>query len=665
MSDEQVRSAPTESDLQRLAQCAREPIRTPGSIQPHGFFLGVDPETLHVVAASENCARLLADRRSPLGRSLSDVTGEQFMMELRAALTDPDTANPLTLDHSAGVFDVIVHMSGGIVLVELERQLPLSATQTASAIYAVSHRLAGIADAQRLRSETVRELRAVTGFDRVMIYRFHSDDHGEVAAEDCADDMEPYEGLHFPSSDIPAQARALYVTKLSRAIVGTSAETSAILTLSGEFEPAALDLGDAELRSVSPHHLQFMRNMGQESTVSFSMVTDGVLTGMITCAHRTVRRLPFIQRRGIEVLANQVALQLGALEQVARLRRQVETRHVRAEVITQATTSDDIAGTLVRGAVTVREIIPCDGVAARVNGRTRVVGAAPPTAQFEALYDHLLSGEGGGILCTEALKLDHPALAVRAPSVTGVLMVPVGGAGDFVAFFRDEVLQSVNWLGDQTSANRITPLSPRTSFSAWTDSVAGTAPSWGGLETEAVDLARDLESTLLRKVERELAHLALHDSLTGLPNRRGMLDRIGSLLGESTPPRAVTLLFIDLDGFKEVNDTYGHDVGDALLSTVAERILTETRATDIVARLGGDEFVVVCGETDEADAEHVARRILDAIGKPALLEDAVVNVTASVGIAVADSSIAPGDLIRLADEAMYRAKSSGKNRLSA
>lgn len=665
MTDQRVNLTLTDSEIRRLEDCAREPIRTPGSIQPHGALLGVDPDTLRIMLASDNGSEVLGSDVPLLGRRLSEIAGVEFESALTSMLEDRHAANPLTMRTDAGVFDAIVHPAAGLVIVELEPRLRLPLQQLASALYAISHRLSGIADIAALQAETARELRALTGFDRVMVYRFHADDHGEVVAEDRAEDMEPYEGLHFPASDIPAQARRLYITKLSRAIVGTSGAASTVLSVGGEYEPAALDLSAAELRSVSPHHLEFMRNMGQESTVSFSMVTDGVLTGMITCAHRSTHRLPFIQRRGIEVLANQVALQLRALEQVARLSRQVQLRTTRADLLAEVGATDDIAGTLVRGRVTVRDLISCDGAAVRVNARTRVVGATPPTAELEALHALLESRTTGPLLASDALGFEHPHIAEQAPSVTGVLMVPLGGAGDYLAFFRNEVLLNVDWLGDQTSANRLTPLSPRTSFSSWTDSVSGTAPSWGDLVEEAADLARDLESALLRRVESELAHLAMHDPLTGLSNRRGMLDRLEYALKDDSPAWTLTVLFIDLDGFKSVNDSYGHDVGDSLISLIGERIVSVTRAGDTVARLGGDEFVVLCSNLDDEGAAHVAGRVIETIAQPAAIDGAVVTVTASVGIAVTDRPIEASELLRNADEAMYRAKMSGKNRLSA
>nr|WP_315267178.1 diguanylate cyclase [Microbacterium lemovicicum] len=665
MTDQRVHLTLSDSEIRRLEDCAREPIRTPGSIQAHGALLAVEPASHRIVALSENCADLLGLAGPLLGQPLSTAVDAELEQSLQAMLEDPRAANPITFATDAGLFDAIVQPSSGLILIELEprRQLPLQ--QLASGLYAISHRLAAIDDVDRLLKETARELRALTGFDRVMVYRFHPDDHGEVVAEARAEDMEPFEGLHFPASDIPAQARRLYITKLSRAIVGTTGASSPIITVGGEYAPSALDLSPAELRSVSPHHLEFMRNMGQESTVSFSMVTDGVLTGMITCAHRTRHQLPFIQRRGIEVLANQVALQVRALEQVRRLDRQVELRRTRAQLLAQIAATDDIAGTLVRGEVSVRDLISCDGVAVRVNGRTRVVGDTPPTAELEGLRARLDASKEYSFISTDALHLDRPYFAEVAPSVTGVLMVPLGGAGDYIAFFRNEVLLDIDWLGDQTNANRLTPLSPRMSFSAWTDSVAGTAPAWGELAGEAIDLARDLEGALLRRVESELAHLAMYDPLTGLSNRRGMLDRLELALRDDAPSWILTLLFIDLDGFKSVNDTFGHDVGDALISLIGERIVSVVRAQDTVARLGGDEFVILCQHMDREAAEHVAGRIIEAIAEPAAIDGSVVTVTASVGIAVTDRPIEAAELLRHADEAMYRAKVSGKNRVSA
>ena len=651
--------ASTDDEAHRLAECAAEPIRTPGAIQPHGALVGVDSDSLTVQIVSENAAPMLGLDAPLLGRVLGDVTGTAFADDVRRFVSHPEsTANPLSLAMNAGSFDVIVHRVGDIVVLELEPVRPRALQQMTSALYALIQRLAQTVDVQDLRDETARGLRDLTGFDRVLIYRFHPDEHGEVVAEDRALDMEPYIGLHFPASDIPAQARELYLTKLSRAIVGTSDESIDLLAIDGSATAATFDLSHAELRSVSPHHLQFMRNMGQNSTLSFSMVREGRLIGMITCAHRTPLQVPFIVRRGIEVLASQLALQLSALDQVRQLQRQAETRHTRRLLLTQIEVADEIAGSLVRGEVTALDVIEADGVAVCIDGRTRTAGAAPPTAELEALVEHAGVGVDGGLFVTESLAIEHPTLAEMAPSATGVLIVPVGGAGDFLAFFRDEVLREIDWLGDQTPANRQTRLSPRNSFSAWTASVTRTATPWNEMVEEAVELGRDLESTLLRRAESQLAQLAMRDSLTGLPNRRGLLHEIESVFNRPESGE-ISLLFIDLDRFKQVNDDYGHDVGDSVIAAVSQRIDAHTRTTDVVARLGGDEFVVLCDGTAADTATEVARRVRAAIGEPLVLPLATLHISASVGTATTRRDGSPDGLLRAADEAMYRAKQNG------
>ena len=167
------------------------------------------------------------------------------------------------------------------------------------------------------------------------------------------------------------------------------------------------------------------------------------------------------------------------------------------------------------------------------------------------------------------------------------------------------------------------------------------------------------DSTSRRNTERLLLHAALHDSLTNLPNRRLLRDRLDTALARAARTEStVAVLFLDLDGFKEVNDTYGHDVGDDVLVGVAGAIQGVLRSCDTVARLGGDEFVVICEDVDEKhDVTRLAERLIDGIQKPLTVHGHAVSVRTSIGIAVAGSRTESGDeLIRAADLAMLRAK---------
>ena len=200
--------------------------------------------------------------------------------------------------------------------------------------------------------------------------------------------------------------------------------------------------------------------------------------------------------------------------------------------------------------------------------------AAPCTRSASCLPpDRLLAALGElepGRLVWEALPLEHPELAVEMPGVAGLLIVPLGGDGDTLVFVRGEVSRSIDWLGDQRAENRDHPLSPRRSFSAWRESVTGRSLPWGEHAQDALDLGEEIRSAMTARTQAELAELALRDPLTGLHNRRFLDDRLEELL--QAPDRPVALVFLDLDDFKVVNDTYGHEMGDAVLAAIGKRL---------------------------------------------------------------------------------------------
>jgi len=640
------------TEQSRLEACSAEPIRTPGTIQPHGALLGINRETRLIVVVSENSEEFLGvGPERVLGRTIEEFVGEAAVPSLRNAVTG---ANPVRVEVNGQALDAIVHRTPGpITFVEVEPHTADGAWEGASAVYAASQRLAEIDDTGELLANVTTEVAALTGFDRIMVYDFHPDGHGEVVAETRVDGMEPYLGLHFPASDIPVQARDLYLTKLSRAIVSTSAPNVALVTLPS-VDALELDLSTAELRSVSPFHLQFMRNMGQASTVSLSLVHRGRLIGMITCAHNTERRLPFFLRRSLEMLARQVALQLGTARERVNLERELHTRELRTALLGKFVASDDLAVALLDGEITAMHLVPADAAAVRLDGAVSRTTGAPSLTGMEALR----RAAGRETLQTSALATSHPELARLLPGTAGVLFVPLSPDGDYLAFFRREVLQSVNWLGDLAEQNRATVLSPRVSFSAWTQSVSGTSLPWGGAVGDASNLAHDIESALVRRTESRLATLALHDPLTGLANRRFLMEELAHVM---TVGGDTSLLFLDLDDFKAINDTHGHEAGDDVIVEVARRLVEQTRAEDRVARLGGDEFVILCAGTVAADAEAMADRIVAAMRAPF----GPHAVTASIGVVTVREGSSPADILQLADAAMYRAKQAGRDRFSS
>lgn len=634
--------SPAPSELKRLEQCVREPIRTPGRIQSHGILFAWNKFTGRIDVVSENAASWLGHPIEALGSP-----------SLEWSVTSGAHSDPIRVDVDGAAYDAIVHQVGDRVVVELESHADREAFPSTSVMGTI-RTLADAESVDELRQLAVDELRAITGYDRVVIYRFFPDGHGEVAAEAAAEGMESYRGLHFPASDIPQQARSLYITKLSRMIANTDDAGLGLLSLDEGGEP--LDLSGAELRAVSPHHIEFMRNMGQQSTVSLSLVHDGRLIGMVTCAHRTPRRLPVLLRRALEVLASQLTLQLVALESIARLRRELDAREQRRILLTPVAGSFEPLDALLTGPGSLLELVQADGAIVRLGDISKSIGFTPDVDRSQ-----LLDAVGIEPFATDALPATHPGLALLLPGVGGLLVQPIGLHGVAI-FLRREVTQVINWLGDQSDANRDSELSPRRSFAAWSESVSGTSLPWGEIVEEAQVFARELVETLERRDEARLAELALIDPLTGLKNRRSLLDRLEKAVAEE---ETGCLMFLDLDRFKSVNDRFGHETGDVVLRSVADRLTAISRTTDTVSRLGGDEFVVLCIGVTARAAESVAQRMVEEVGHPVQIgEGRELVVTVSCGVVPLDTSRSPDVLLDAADAAMYRAKNSGRNRAS-
>lgn len=630
----------------RLAECVREAIRTPGRIQSHGVLLGVEPQSLMITLASDNAPGLL-------GRSIADLGSDA----LATAVARGVVADPIRLDLDGTPREAVLHRLGELIVVELEPAVS-SLDYARTSVVGAIQRLARLSDDDDLRQAAADEIRAITGFDHVLVYRFHDDDHGEVVAEARADDVEPYLGLHFPASDIPAQARALYLTKLSRAIVSTEDPGTGLLVSEGSAGVESLDLSGAELRAVSPHHLRYMRNMGQFSTVSLSLITGDSdagqrLSGMITLAHRTERRLPVLLRRALEVLATQLQLQLDARGRIATLTRALDVRGRRTALLAPMFGGRDVMAALLDGETTVLDLVAADGVLIRCNGEVRAAGDVPP-GDPAGLLDVL----GDAVVTTDSLRADLPDAVAAFPGFAGVVVAPLGG-GDRIVFLRREAARVVSWMGDQSLSNRDTPLSPRNSFSSWKQDVSGTSAPWEGAVDEIRELAHELADALERRSSARLAELAMRDPLTGVRNRRYLFDALERSSGVGR-----TLLFLDLDDFKSVNDGLGHDVGDGVLVEVARRLESVSRGGDLVARIGGDEFVVVADGLPDAEAAALAARFVLAVSEPIPVDGHEIVVTASCGIAVTDGEVGGDELLELADAAMYRAKRGGRNRAS-
>jgi light-regulated signal transduction histidine kinase (bacteriophytochrome) len=495
-----------------LSQCEREPIHLLGGIQPHGVLLAFSEPDFTLRLVSDNTGELLG--RPPealLGQPLSEVLHASSLVLLTRALSQP-ASGQLRLEAAGRFFTGVPHRSDGLVVLDLE---PTTAgANEEAALGMVDLLLSPLARAQGpegLLQAAAEAVRALTRFDRVMVYRFDADWHGEVLAESRDEAMDSFLGMHFPASDIPAQARALYTRHTLRLIADSRA---APVPLRPDVLPSLgrpLDLSGSALRSVSPVHLEYLANMGVGASMSISLLREGRLWGLIACHHRTPLRVPAATRRACDVLARLLSLQLAAEERAsvsAELARRAHLQTQLVERLSEQAATLPVA--LSQQADLLLGLTGAGGVALLLGEAPVLVGTTPPADDVRELATWLAGQHFDGTFHTPRLAQHHPPAAGYVDVASGLLAVRLDEASPrFILWFRPEVARTVTWAGNPqkpvVSGPGASRLHPRASFDAWRETVRGASLPW---TPEDVACAVGFRSALVGVLLRHAAALA-------------------------------------------------------------------------------------------------------------------------------------------------------------
>jgi len=505
-----------------ITTCDREPIHIPGAIQPHGFLLALDAATWRVRYASENAGDYLRiDATAALGRSIEELFAPSIVAALREAAAHPlFTQRALFVAYvradgqQSGVsFSLLAHRYGGCVLLEGET---ITGEVNLDPRPGVHHEMdiliAGMENASDMRSllqMAAAETRRITGFDRVMIYQFDPDWNGNVIAEDRNDRMPSYLNLSFPASDIPRQARELYRINRLRLIARNDYEPVRLLASANETEP--LDLSLSTLRSVSPVHLEYMRNMGMASSMSISLMRGNELWGLISCHRRDPKIVPFDVRATCELFGQVLSLQIATREQAAKLAYRNQLNSVLTRLMSGMSRQQDIFSSLRGQSADWLALANAKGAALLLNDRLEMTGRTPTNTQIMALAEWLHQSVKGDVIEFEKLAKPFPAAAEYTEVASGLLAIPLSRLHrNYILWFRPEVVSTVNWGGNPSKpveqpANEPTRLHPRKSFEAWSEIVRGRSAPWQSSELE---VARELRGGIIEIVLQHAEQLA-------------------------------------------------------------------------------------------------------------------------------------------------------------
>lgn len=484
-----------------LNNCDIEPIHIPGQIQSHGFLIVVDQNQI-IRFHSENVYDYL---KLPgieiLGQPISSIEPiigknepPNFINQLIVfgKINGFDQTNPFLTDIQGQAFHLIISPSDEYFMLEFE---PSESNLSLDIQKMVGRSISGmLADKnlQNLLNNTATQIKNIINYDRVMVYKFAADGHGEVVAEAKKSELNGWLGLHFPASDIPQQARELYKVNLTRLIANVDIEPSKIL---GEESNANkhINLTNSQLRAVSPIHIQYLKNMGVCSSFSISLIYHDELWGLIACHNYTPRFINYKARESAKLIGQILS---SALE----FRQDEENQGVYETYKTAVSQlskfmlqTDSIEDALTLNGISLLDVADASGAILVFENSITKLGVTPDDKQLEGLITFIKENITEPIYYTQNLPVLYPEAAAYKSIASGIFVCTISKElNEYVIWFKPEQMQIIQWAGNPEKPaevdvkNGLLTISPRKSFEAWSETVSGTSKTWGNSEIKSI-----------------------------------------------------------------------------------------------------------------------------------------------------------------------------------
>jgi two-component system, chemotaxis family, sensor kinase Cph1 len=509
-----------------LTNCESEPIHIPGSIQPYGFLLAIKMVDYSIAFASKNCETYFQlPLNEIIGKSLhlffdkADINSFTTQYKLDGS----EMERPFVFSLHGKLYSTSAYKSGDTVVLEMEpfaeeyNYLPELYIQ----IKRFTYNTEKSDNLKNFCQDIAKETKLITGYDRVMIYRFDKNYNGEVYAESKREDMEPFLGLHYPHTDIPAQARELYLRNPIRMIADVGYEPVPLYALEQDSESAiTLDLSLSFLRAVSPIHIQYLKNMGVGASFSISLIHNKKLWGLISCHHDTPKYIPYYAR-------------LAAHLQAVFLQSQIDVRQVADEFYLTTETNkklQDLSEQFAKEQNTIgnettlqllKDLLNADGIAILHKGNFFTAGTVPAKEDMLLMAEWLLKNIKNESFNTANFADDYLPAKTMNTSVAGIccqrlILLP----GSAILWMRREMQTTKLWGGDPNklilSNKENSLLTPRKSFAAWSESVKYQSTEWLRPELNAaaaISLVIQKQLYLIDLIEEEVRYRSLNEKL--------------------------------------------------------------------------------------------------------------------------------------------------------
>ncbi|MEP0880990.1 ATP-binding protein [Trichocoleus sp. ST-U3] len=501
------------------------PIHNASKVQPHGIiFVLAEPE-LTILQVSSNISTVFGiSPENMLQKKLEEVLDPFQVDRIKAGLLEEnlDFINPIKIwarrkGDEYLVFDGIFHRNAdGFLILELEpaisqENIPfLSFYHLARASINQLEKTSTLGDFCQI---IVKEVRKVTGFDRVMLYKFDDDGHGSVLAEEKLESMEPYLGLHFPESDIPKPARKLFTSNWIRLIPDATSQSAELFPILNPVNQRPLDLTNSILRSASPCHIQYLHNMGVGASLTISLMKDQKLWGLIACHHQSPKYVSYELRKACEFLGRVIFSEISTREETEDYGYRMKLTYIQSALVEYMSQEENFIDGLVKHQPNLLELANAKGAAVCFGGDCTMVGETPTEEELNFLVQWLKNNVEEEVFYSDSLPQIYPDAESFKNVASGLLAIPIS-KNNYVLWFRPEVIQTVNWGGDPNKAFEVNQsegnirLCPRKSFDLWKETVRLTSLPWKQVEIKAaLELRKAIINIVLRQAD-ELAQLA-------------------------------------------------------------------------------------------------------------------------------------------------------------
>lgn len=529
-----MNNEPTNSDY--------EAIHIPGAIQPHGILLVLQKPELKIIQVSNNTFNIFGVRpQEILGQNLDCLFDRQQIKSIEQNIVEDNcgTINPIALSIKKPTrslfFDAIVHHGDKIVILELEHFTAQNTLNISAFSHLVRAPLAKLQKASNLESLSqaiVEQVRSLTGFDRVMLYKLENEGAGQVIAEDKLETLDTFLGLHYPAIDIPPIARDLYIQNLICLIPDVNYQPVELIPNYNPLTNRPLDLSLTVLRSVAPCHLQYLKNMGVTTSMSISLIKNKQLWGLIACHHQTPKYVTHQVRIACEFLAKFMVLELIAREKNEGGQDKIRLTTIKSELFQALTKNNSFIETLLIERDNLLDLCKAQGAVICSDENLNIIGKTP---DFEEIHNLIIWVEkhiNDNIFTTDNLPKLYPAAEKFKDVASGLLALCISQIPKYyILWFRPEVIQTVNWAGNPEQSVFIDSdgrlhLSPRHSFELWQETVKLTSLPWKQHEIEIVLALRGIiVENQLQKINQQLT-LALEAAQLGFWDWNLLTNRI-------------------------------------------------------------------------------------------------------------------------------------------